>query len=400
MHDDSRRLDSPRDESLLRVLFVVHQRMERVTGVSAATLALGNALETRGHQVSYYGFNDAFGAQTRGGIPEMLRFPWHAARDLSRVAASYHMIDASTGDGWVWGSLGRPGGRHTALVTRSHGLEHVHAADLRRRARIGRLRLSMEYSLYHGGFRLWEVAQSLRVADAQVFLNHADRCHAIQRLGVRPSTAVVLPNGISEDALTSAPPAISTSDRPIELAFIGPWIPRKGAGAVVEMAQALSTRNVPFRLRLLGTGAPDAMVLGSFDDASRPRVSIVREFAPGTLPTLLEGAAVLLHPSWTEGFSLALVEGMAAGLAPVATRCGGATTVIQHERSGLLLANESGEFLARAVEKLAGDVELLARMRGEARQNVQAHRWDTIAERTVDVYRSAIARRTRATPAA
>jgi glycosyltransferase involved in cell wall biosynthesis len=381
------------DDAPLRVLFVVHHRMDRAAGVSGATLALGNALEQRGHRVSYYGFDDAFGAQTGADIPAMLRFPWYAARHLMRAASSYDVIDASTGDAWVWGLLGRPGGRRTALVTRSHGLEHVLAADLRRRARIGQVRLSRKYPLYHGGFRLWEVARSLRVADAQVFLNNADRCHAIQRLGVAGSRAVVIPNGISEHALSSPPSGVMPSDAAIELAFIGSWIPRKGTTGVVDMAQALTRRNVPFRLRLLGTGAPDEMVLDSFDEGSRRSVTVVRQFAPGALPALLDGAAVLLHPSWTEGFSLALVEAMAAGLAPVATRSGGATTVIQDGQSGLLLANESGDALASAVERLAGDVVLLAQLQSEARQSVQSLRWDAIAERTVEVYRGAIARR-------
>lgn len=388
------------DDAPLRVLFVAHHRMDRAAGVSGATLALGNALEQRGHRVSYYGFDDAFGAQTGADVPAMLRFPWYAARHLMRTASSYDVIDASTGDAWVWGSLGRPGGRRTALVTRSHGLEHVLAADLRRRARIGQVRLSRKYPLYHGGFRLWEVAWSLRVADAQVFLNAADRSHAIQRLGVAGSRAMVIPNGISEHALASPPSRAISPDGAIELAFIGSWISRKGTEGVVEMARALTRRNVPFRLRLLGTGAPDEMVLDSFDEGSRRSVTVVRQFAPGALPTLLDGAAVLLHPSWTEGFSLALVEGMAAGLAPVATRCGGATTVIQHERSGLLLANESGEALASAVERLAGDVVLLAQMQGDARQSVQSLRWDAVAERTIEVYRGAIARRSGRTPPA
>jgi len=389
-----------RDDAPLRVLFVVHHRMDRAAGVSGATLALGGALAQRGHRVSYYGFDDAFGAETGADVPAMLRFPWYAARHLMQTASSYDVIDASTGDAWVWGSLGRPGGRRTALVTRSHGLEHVLAADLRRRARIGQVRLSRKYPLYHGGFRLWEVARSLHVADAQVFLNAADRCHAIQRLGVAGSRAVVIPNGISDHVLALPPSGATSPKRWIELAFIGSWIPRKGTKGVVEMAQSLTRRNVPFRLRLLGTGAPDEVVLDSFDEGSRSSVTAVRQFAPGALPALLDGAAVLLHPSWTEGFSLALVEGMAAGLAPVATRSGGATTVIQHERSGLLLANESGDALASAVERLAGDVVLLARMRSDARQSVRSLRWDAIAERTAEVYRGAVARRAGRMPSA
>lgn len=388
------------DEAPLRVLFVVHHRMHHAAGVTGATLALGAALEQRGHRVSYFGFDDAFGSRAGADIPEMLRFPWYVARHLMRNAASYDVIDATTGDAWVWCSLGRRGGGRTALVTRSHGLEHVLVADLRRRAAIGQVRLSRKYPLYHGGFRLWEVARSLRGADAQVFLNEADCEHAVHALGVTADTTVVMPNGLPERMLVSEPSGKIAREPGIALAFIGSWIPRKGTKAVVDMARALTTRNLPFHLRLLGTGTADDIVLSSFDAKSGGHVTVVRQFAPEELPMLLQGATVLLHPSWTEGFSLGLVEGMAAGLAPVATRSGGASTVIQHERSGLLLADESGDALASAVERLAGDTVLLTRMRAAARQSVQSLRWDSIAERTVAVYREAIARRMRTTTSA
>ena len=51
--------------------------------------------------------------------------------------------------------------------------------------------------------------------------------------------------------------------------------------------------------------------------------------------------------------------------------------------------------LAAAVERLATNPELLGLMQRRARESVQSLRWDRIAERTVEIYRAAIARRTR-----
>ena len=174
---------------------------------------------------------------------------------------------------------------------------------------------------------------------------------------------------------------------------MGSLVARKGIDAVVEMASLLSARDVAFTLRLLGTGVLERDVLGAFAESVRPRVSVTPRFEPGQLPALLDGAELLLHPSWTEGFSLALVEGMACGLAPVTTRSGGAATVVRDLETGLLMRDESGEVLAEAVSRLTSDRALLGRLRTAAQRSVRALRWDSVAERTIGVYHDAIARR-------
>jgi glycosyltransferase involved in cell wall biosynthesis len=380
------------DDETLRVHLVAHHHLDRAAGVSGATLALGAALQERGCEVSYYSFDDAYGAVAGSEIPRMLRFPWRVAHHLAH-AATFDVVDATTGDAWVWASRRRRGNERAALVTRAHGLEHVMSADMRQRTRTGQMRLSRKYPLYHGGYRLWEVRRSLLASDAQIFLNETDRSFAAERLGVDPSTSVVLPNGVADRLLDLPPVEIVSAEEPIALAFVGSWIARKGIDAVVEMANLLRSRDVPFTLRLLGTGADAGTVLGAFAPEIRDRVRVTPRFEPRELPELLAGAEVLLHPSWTEGFSLGLVEGMACGLTPVATRSGGSTTVVRDTETGLLLPDESGSALANAVVRLASDRALLARLRTAAQRSVQMLRWDSIAARTMDVYRAAILRR-------
>ena len=381
------------DTRPLRIHFVVHHPLKRGAGVAGATRAIGDAVRALGHEVSYYSFDDAFGTDAGAEVPRMLGFPWKVAGHLRRHAREFDVIDASTGDAWAWASLGRPGGQGSALVTRSHGLEHVASDGLRRQASLGRLHLSVKYPIYHGGWRLWEVARSLRAADAQVFLNKEDLEYATQRLGVDSRAAVVLPHGIAPRMLGAAPIVEWDGRGPIELVFIGGWIPLKGKRELVEMARILAARNVSFRLRILGSGEPADAVLADFDDTIRSFVTVVPRFEPDALPTLIKGGIVFLHLSWTEGFGLALVEAMAAGLAPVATRSGVATTVIDDGRSGLLLGDSVATSAADAVERLTRDPLSLSRMRGAARSAVQWLRWEEIAARTVAVYRDAIARR-------
>jgi glycosyltransferase involved in cell wall biosynthesis len=230
-------------------------------------------------------------------------------------------------------------------------------------------------------------------ADAQIFLNDIDRDHAMHSLGVSGETSVVLPNGVP-DALLDQPrllPAMNWA--PISLAFIGSWIPRKGTRALVAMASALKAKDVPFVLRLFGTGVDADVVQNEFPADLREKITVRPRYEPEQLSSLLARSEVLLHPSWTEGFSLALVEGMACGLAPIATRSGGATTVVRDGENGVLLDEGSGIALADAVAGLSGDRVRLSRMRMAAQDSMKALRWDTVAAQTIDVYSAALARR-------
>jgi glycosyltransferase involved in cell wall biosynthesis len=73
-------------------------------------------------------------------------------------------------------------------------------------------------------------------------------------------------------------------------------------------------------------------------------------------------------PSRSEGLGLALIEGMAAGVASVGSRSGGIVEIIEHKQTGLLFEQDDDKQLAACLERLASDTRLrndLAR-RGQA----------------------------------
>jgi glycosyltransferase involved in cell wall biosynthesis len=238
------------------------------------------------------------------------------------------------------------------------------------------------------------VARSLRAADAQVFLNTFDRDWAVQALGVRAHTATVLPNGVADELLDQPDAVRMASDgRPLALAFLGAWIPRKGIHALMSMVERLEEHGVRYSLRLLGTGAPAAEVRGAFVESARQRITVHPTYRRRELPSLLADAEVLIHPSWTEGFSLALVEAMACGLVPIATRSGGSAAVVVSDETGVLLRTDDDEEMAAAVVRLARNPVERLHMRRAAQARARTLRWDGIAARTLEVYRAAIARR-------
>jgi glycosyltransferase involved in cell wall biosynthesis len=70
---------------------------------------------------------------------------------------------------------------------------------------------------------------------------------------------------------------------------------------------------------------------------------------------LLAASDIFVLASEWEGYPIALMEAMAAGLACVATRVGGATDAIENGVNGLLLNPRDVDALVRHLESLIGD---------------------------------------------
>jgi glycosyltransferase involved in cell wall biosynthesis len=308
--------------------------------------------------------------------------------------ASFDVVDATTGDGWVWSRwAGWRARRPPLLITRSHGLEHVVDDQQRALAANGRLSLSWKYPIYHGGFRLWEVSQSLRRADHCILLNDIDRRIAIERLGISPDRISVIPNGIADNFL-DGPPVLQNKSGPLRAAFVGSWIARKGIETLAQAFVTAADAGVNVELSILGARQPAAQVLAHFPEAFRARIRVVPSFQNHELPRLLADHDVLLFLSRSEGFSLALIEGMACGLAPIATLVGGNAAVIESGRTGLLVGVDDVDAVVTALANCAADRENLLKLRRAAVAAAAGYRWSTVARQTLVLYESLIAQKT------
>ena len=102
---------------------------------------------------------------------------------------------------------------------------------------------------------------------------------------------------------------------------------------------------------------------------------------------LLAASDFFVLPSLAEGFSLALVEALAAGLPTVATNVGGASEVIQSGQGGILVPPADSAALAAALNHLLSlDEAEIQRQRRAARQAAQPFSTQAMAEKTLRVY--------------
>ncbi|NMO22628.1 glycosyltransferase family 4 protein [Pyxidicoccus fallax] len=378
----------------MRVLIGIHHLLDPNFGAPGVTLALGNALMTLGCEVDYFSFNEAFPDIREPGSSHEVRFPWKVSAHLLRVASRYDVLDITTGDAWPWARMGRPGARaRHALVTRSHGLEHTFTERLRADARAGHVKLSWKYPLYRGSFRLWEVRQSLLLADQSVLLNTSDAEYARERLGVPADRISVIGHGLDAPFHALPQPRPSEPGAPLRVACVGSWLPLKGNSEMVAVATRLHALGVSFTLSLYGTGSKEDEVLAAFPAEVRPRLRVVPRYVRVELPRHLQQEEVLFFPSHSEGFGMAVVEAMASGLAPVSSPVGVAIQVVREGVTGRLIPIGDVEAQVGALRSLAEDRERLLAMRRAAQAEVQSMTWRDIAARTLSLYETLLRKR-------
>jgi glycosyltransferase involved in cell wall biosynthesis len=373
----------------VRILLSIHHALSEDRGAPGATLALGRAYEQLGHTVSYHSFGDL--PRRLPGVAKELLYPEFFAAHLARGRSEgLDVIDASTGDAWLWARL--TGGRRgrPLLVTRSHGLEHRFWQASVGQAGARGVGLPRRSRLYHGGLRLREVAASLRLADVCVFLNRDDLEYACAHLGVARDRAVVGRNGLSAEFLRR--PFAPATAGALGIAHIGSWAERKGAPYLTAALSAVLSERADAYVSLLGTGAPAGQVLAAFPSNMHGRIRVVPEYRHGQLPALLEGHQLLVSASLAEGFSLAMPEGMACGLAPVATAISGAREIVRDGENGLLVPPADAAALGAGLLSLHSDRDRLEALRARARESVQELSWERIGKENVGLYEAGLAR--------
>jgi glycosyltransferase involved in cell wall biosynthesis len=378
----------------VRILLTIHHGLDRSSGAPGTTLRIAQAYRSLGHEVRLCSYEAIPG---RGRMPvrvQQLAFPFAATAAALRLWRWADVVDASSADLWPLLALRRPGARRgPVVVTRSHGLEHGIAAALRAEAAAGNLRLSRAYPLYHGGWRLREVAISLRRADAAFFLNGEDRDYAVGRLGLARELTYVMANGLCPAFVGLPPPRPAVEPRTV--VQVGSFSPRKGiAYSVPAITRVLSERPA-VRALLLGTGVAAAEVLVRYPPQLRSRIRVIERYDQEDLPELLAGASVGLFASVSEGFGKTLLETMACGVAAVAAAAAGPRRIVADGRTGVLVAVRDAAALARATMGLLDDDERRLRLAGAGHAAAQRYTWEATAAERLAVYERLLTARAR-----
>ncbi|HEY8249904.1 MAG TPA: glycosyltransferase family 4 protein [Burkholderiales bacterium] len=295
------------------------------------------------------------------------------------------------------GSEGRTEGRIGLLARMAASPFLLAAAILRTRAAIVHVNTSLNTRSYwrdlayvaaaklcgarvvyqiHGGtlqdFYKPVLRATLRWPDVIVVLS---RCELEETRAIVPEQSVALvPNAIDCTPFQRHRRPAPDPRAPLGLIHIGRLVKEKGVFEMVEGLALARRQGVAASLVIAGDGPA---LSGLQERVERlglaERVSFAGPAFGERKARLLGEADVLLFPTYhREGLPYVLLEGMAAGLAPITTRVAAIPDVITEGLHGLFVPPRDPEAVARAIAALAADRTRLARMSAACRERVAA----------------------------
>ena len=310
---------------------------------------------------------------------------------LTRCGLSaYDVVVFHSYMGWAFhaGRRWLDSSRHVTTITAFHGLEPIYQQALSTELERAGQAMSIRFRLLHHVILPWLLRASCRASDAVFCLNQAEVEYLTRHQWAEPGQIHLLANGVEADLFVE-----SSRGRPARrLLFVGQWLPAKGIRYLVRAFSALvEGRDV--ELRCVGTGAQADVVLAAFPERVRSRVTVRPHVDRRQLKDELIGADVFVFPSLSEGFSGALLEAMAAGLAIVATPAGAAADLLQRDENAVVVPRADAVALATGVERVLDQPSLRERLGRTAQQHARAYEWTLINSRFAACLVDAVNRR-------
>lgn len=257
----------------------------------------------------------------------------------------------------------------------------------------------------------WIEKTAIESADAVIAVSRSTRDDVLNFFSVDPERVPIIPNGIDPDEYrpVERPSVVAglgiDPARPYVL-FVGRMTRQKG---VVHLINAIEYIDPSIQIVLCAGDADTPEMQAELEaevrrrQAQRPGIV----WLPGmqsreTTIALYSHALVFCCPSVYEPFGIINLEAMACGTAVVASAVGGIVDVVVEGETGFkvplplaaspphdpLDAPAFSRGLAAAINRLADDPELAARMGEAGRQRVlETYSWRSVAAQTMDLYR-------------
>lgn len=354
--DNSDTLTSTTSDRPLRILILLNLEWNPRLGAVRVYLELAQQWRATGHSVEHFSLSEAFphafGSRV-GFVIRQLLFRYKAAAFIKKNSARFDVIDALIGSvPMSKNQLGFTG----LLVARSVGFYRLYDRFERRAnqrwPRAGRGKF-LGRIFYSAARRLLLRASDRAVRHADLInVPNESEAACIRREFGSGYQIVVQPYGLTDEQReafkeAAAPLAVRLAQK--KICFIGMWAARKGSRDWAQIVMMLRKEIPDARFYFLGTMVDSRVVSDELGPAAQTGVDFVSEYAPSELPKLLSDCAVAAFPSYIEGFGLAVLEQLAAGIPTVSYDIPGPADVLAPRAPELLAPVGDVESIARAL---------------------------------------------------
>jgi glycosyltransferase involved in cell wall biosynthesis len=309
----------------------------------------------------------------------------HALVDLLRIYRRVQpdLVHHFTIKACLYGTIAAKCARVYRVINAVTGLGHVFLGT-RKRSRF----------LRHAIKPIYQAAFMARRATV-VFQNAADQEHLIE-LGITDGERAELIRGSGVDIDHFNPASVAAArppgvfHDPVLLLFPSRLIREKGVDELMQACRNIWAAGIPLQL----------LVAGAIDAGNRSALSFteLRELQADArirclghvddMRALYADSDLVVLPSWREGLSRSLIEAAAMERPIITTDVPGCRDVVDHGRSGLLVAVHDARAIELAIRLLLENPDLACRFGKQARLKVMAEfQVSLVNQSTLDTYR-------------
>lgn len=164
---------------------------------------------------------------------------------------------------------------------------------------------------------------------------------------------------------------------------------RKGQQYLISAIKLLAPRYPDIKLVLAGEG----VLRKYYEKLTRPLGNFVSLLGRRRdIASLMAAADMFVLPSVREAFGLVLLEAASLGLPIIATNVGGIPEIVEHGKTGLLVAPGNPEEMAKAIEVYLEKPEFAQELANRAKEKVEREfHARSMAMRTAEVYDKVLA---------
>lgn len=235
---------------------------------------------------------------------------------------------------------------------------------------------------------LYYTFTSCKSADRVVVNSDLMRGKVISWYGVSPDKIEVIPNGVELERFVGCDDRLNLGGDPCIL-YLGALSKEKGLDILIEAIAKLRLELPRMRLHLVGSThlePGDEFRLQAKKEGIENHVIFYDWASQSMVPRILKSADICVFPSRLEGFSLVILEAMAAGASIIASDIGGFREALAGGKNGMLFKAGNVDALSEAILNLYHDHGLSKKIAGAALEAVKAYSWKNIAERYVSLY--------------
>jgi glycosyltransferase involved in cell wall biosynthesis len=383
----------------LRILVVVNLPWDSRLGAVRIYMELAEQWRAAGHVVEKYSLSDAFpdarASSARFTIRQLL-FSYKAAAFVRKNRARFDVIDALIG---VLPFSKTRLGFHGLLVARSVGLYRLYeqfdrSVEKRWPGRPkGKFLGRIFYALTQR--RLLRASdKSVRQADV-INLPNEEEAVCLRQETRADLPILVQPYGLTVErrgAFLGAAAGAQMRLAQQRICFIGMWGARKGARDWSGIIRRIRARVPAAQFRFLGTMVDSKTIIPDLQLDTLDGVEFISDYQPDDLPGLLADCTVGAFPSYAEGFGLAVLEQLAAGIPTIAYDTAGPRDLLGGRLPELLVPKgDIDAFAEKICSILQLDLDRYQEMFARSSEAATGFSWPSIAEATLDAYRAALA---------